>query len=161
MSFNWVGRLSAMASLFRLQGVQVVKLAILAVVELGIVPTELSAVEQQYVTWYILREWIHFLLKPACLMASGICWEFSAVFFLLFSLHLFPLLLYVPGLHTTLWTDYSSSGLITVNEGPKQGNSCLIPAYERQWFAPLLTSLLGNSTVSELSYNGFIFGSDI
>lgn len=39
-----------MASLFRLQGVQVVKLAILAVVELGIVPTELSAVEQQYVT---------------------------------------------------------------------------------------------------------------
>lgn len=45
-----MGRLSVMASLVRLQGVQVVKLAILAVVAPGIVPTELSAVEQQYVT---------------------------------------------------------------------------------------------------------------
>lgn len=48
---------------------------------------------------------------------------------LFFSFHLFALLRHVPGLHTTLWTDYSSTGLITVNEGLKQGNSRLLLRY--------------------------------
>lgn len=53
-------------------------------VALGIVPTELSVAEQQCVytdvTRYILWEWINFLLKFA-LLASGLVWDFSAVFF--------------------------------------------------------------------------------
>lgn len=132
VSFNWVGRLSIMTSRFCLQGMQVVKLAVCYILRgcgWDVIPTELSVIEKLSVytdvTWYILVGTVHFLLKPVRLLASGLGGEFSAVFFLLFSLHLFQLLLYVPGLHTTLWTEYSSSGLITANEGLIEGNSRL------------------------------------
>lgn len=66
-------------------------------------------------------ERIHFLVKPSTFV--GI-WRrlriFSCLFFF-FTLHPFPLLLHVPGLYTALWSDYSSSGLITVNEGLRTG----------------------------------------
>lgn len=69
-------------------------------------------------------ERIHFLVKPSTFV--GI-WRrlriFSCLFFsfFFFTLHPFPLLLHVPGLYTALWSDYSSSGLITVNEGLRTG----------------------------------------
>lgn len=105
-----------------------------AVVALGTVPALLSVVEQQCVHTnvmrYILWELIHFLLKLVR------CWhlvssENSQLSFssLLSPSPFFPLLLYVPGLHAALWADYSSDVLITVNEGLKQGNSCLILGY--------------------------------
>lgn len=90
-------------------------------IELANLPNERSAAELQHVTRYVLGEWIHFLIKPSAFV--GI-WRWRRIFSCLFSflsffftLLPFPLLVHVPGLCTALLSDYSASGLITINEG--------------------------------------------
>lgn len=98
--------------------------------ELASAPSERSAAELRHVRRYVLGERIHFLVKPSTF--AGI-WRrlrifscLSYFFFLpLFTLRPCPLLHHVPGLYTALWSDYSSSGLITVNEGLRTGLSQL------------------------------------